>query len=206
MALLSEDIKKQIKTQLADNPKPITLHVFTQELECRDCRENRVLAKEVAQCAPDKVKVEVHDFVTAKEAVAKFKIEQIPALAVIGEKDYGIRFYGITSGYEFASLLNAIKSVSKGRTEFSKISLAKLGAITNPLHIKVFVTLTCPDCPGAVRLAHQLAIASPLIQADMIEVSQFPHLAIREQVTGVPTTVLAGVRSFAASLTETKVV
>ncbi len=39
-------------------------------------------------------------------------------------------------------------------------------------------------------LAHQLAIESDLITADMVEVTEFPHLANKYQVMGVPRTVI----------------
>ena len=39
-------------------------------------------------------------------------------------------------------------------------------------------------------LAYQLAIESDLITADMVEVVEFPHLATKYQVMGVPRTVI----------------
>ena len=39
-------------------------------------------------------------------------------------------------------------------------------------------------------LAHNLALASDWIQADMVEASEFPHLANKYQVYGVPRTVI----------------
>lgn len=39
-------------------------------------------------------------------------------------------------------------------------------------------------------LAHNLALASEHIQADMVEASEFPHLANKYQVYGVPRTVI----------------
>lgn len=39
-------------------------------------------------------------------------------------------------------------------------------------------------------LAHNLALASEWIQADMVEASEFPHLANKYQVYGVPRTVI----------------
>ncbi len=39
-------------------------------------------------------------------------------------------------------------------------------------------------------LAYQLAIESDLITADMVEVIEFPHLATKYQVMGVPRTVI----------------
>ncbi len=39
-------------------------------------------------------------------------------------------------------------------------------------------------------LAHQFALASPLITADMVEASEYPHLSGRYHVHGVPKTVI----------------
>lgn len=39
-------------------------------------------------------------------------------------------------------------------------------------------------------LAHQLAVESDLITADMVEVIEFPHLATKYDVMGVPRTVI----------------
>jgi predicted DsbA family dithiol-disulfide isomerase len=41
-----------------------------------------------------------------------------------------------------------------------------------------------------VVLAHKLALASELITAEMVEASEFPHLANKYQVYGVPRTVI----------------
>jgi hypothetical protein len=40
----------------------------------------------------------VYDFQTYKEVVKKYNIDKIPATVIRGEKDYGIRYYGIPSG------------------------------------------------------------------------------------------------------------
>ena len=37
-----------------------------------------------------------------------------------------------------------------------------------------------------MRLAHKLAVASDYVRADMVEAMEFPHLAIRYNVRGVP--------------------
>ena len=41
-----------------------------------------------------------------------------------------------------------------------------------------------------MRLAQQLAIESDLITADLVEVTEFPHLAQRYQVRAVPRTIV----------------
>ena len=41
-----------------------------------------------------------------------------------------------------------------------------------------------------MHLAHQLALESDLIRADMVEAIEFPHLTTKYQVQGVPRTVI----------------
>lgn len=41
-----------------------------------------------------------------------------------------------------------------------------------------------------MRLAHQLALESELIRADMVEAIEFPHLSMKYSVHGVPRTVI----------------
>ncbi len=52
------------------------------------------------------------------------------------------------------------------------------------------------------RLAHQLAIESPLVTADVIEVSEFPDIAQRYQVFGVPKTIMNERVSFEGAVPE----
>jgi glutaredoxin-like protein len=116
----------------------------------------------------------------------EFRVDKIPAIAVIGAKDYGVRFYGIPSGYEFASLVGAIIDVSRGESGLSQRSKDALRNLDQMVRIQVFVTPTCPYCPAAVRLAHRLAIESDMIWADMVETNEFVHLAQKYAVMGVP--------------------
>jgi glutaredoxin-like protein len=202
MAFLDAETRAVIKKQLEMLTQAVTLHVFTQEFECGYCRETRQLAQELAEVAPDLIKVAVHDFVLDKPVVAQYQINKIPAIAIVGQEDYGVRFYGIPAGYEFTSLLQAVKIVSTGQSGLSQATRDKLGALTKPVHLKVFVTPTCPYCPAAVQLAHQLAVASPLITAEAVEAGEFPHLANKEQVMGVPKTVVEGHGSFEGAVPE----
>ena len=41
-----------------------------------------------------------------------------------------------------------------------------------------------------MRLAQQLAIESDLVTADLVEITEFPHLAQRYQVRAVPRTIV----------------
>lgn len=45
-------------------------------------------------------------------------------------------------------------------------------------------------CPRAVRAAHRFAMASDRITGDAVEISEFPHLAVKYDAQMVPTVVI----------------
>ena len=193
MSLLNDDIRNQVWDEFAALTNPVKMVVFTQEIECQYCKETRELIEEVAGLS-DKLSVEVHDFVTDKSVAQDYGIDKIPAVAIVagGEdaKDYGIRLYGIPSGYEFSTLIEDIVMVSSRESGLSSATKAELAKLSEPLHLQVFVTPTCPYCPRAVRLAHMMAMESDLVQGDMVEAIEFPHLSAKYEVMGVPRTVI----------------
>jgi len=197
MAILNDEIQNQVREALAELDAPVKLVVFTQgeggALECAMCAETRGLIEEVAALSA-KISVEIRDFVADSEVAETYGIDKIPAVAVVREgdepADYGVRLFGIPSGYEFGTLIEDIRMVSSGDPALSDATLAELAKLTSPVNIQVFVTPTCPYCPRAVLLAHRLAMASDLVTASMVEATEFPQLSNRYQVYGVPRTVI----------------
>jgi glutaredoxin-like protein len=192
MALINEKDAKVVTGRLEKLAGPVRLVVFTQEFECAYCRETRELVEELAGLSGGRVTVEVKDFVADKARADALGVDKIPAIAVLGGdgSDHGIRLYGIPAGYEFASLLSALDLVARGDSGLAPGSRQKLKTVSRPLALQVFVTPTCPYCPRAVTLAFQIAMESPSISAAMVEATEFPHLAGRYQVSGVPHTVI----------------
>lgn len=193
MALLSEQDQEHLKSEFAGLQQPVKLVVFSQEFECQYCRETRQITEEVAALS-DNISLEVYDFVADKEIAEQFNIDKIPATVVMvgGDepKDYGIRYYGIPSGYEFSSLIHDILMVGGESAELAAETKQWLADLTEPVHFQVFVTPTCPYCPPAVLMAHKMAMASELVTADMVEANEFPHLSTKYNVMGVPRTVI----------------
>jgi glutaredoxin-like protein len=193
MSLLRDEDRDQIRDEFAGLDTPVKLIVFTQEMECQYCSETREIAEEVAALS-DKIELEVYDLLADSEAADEYGIDKLPAVVVMrgGDepKDYGIRFFGIPSGYEFATLIEDVKMVSSGETGLSDATREQIAALQSPVHFQVFVTPTCPYCPRAVILAHQLAMESDLVRGDMVEAIEFPHLSMKYQVQGVPRTVI----------------
>jgi len=152
--ILNEEQRQEIIQLLRDNlEQQVTIVYFTQEQPsmelpvhvqvspCEYCTETEQLLRELSELS-DKLNLEIYDLVKDRERAEQLGITEVPALALIGDKDYGIRYYGIPSGYEFSTLLDAIINISKRRTKLADSTKEILASIEEPVQIKVFVTPT----------------------------------------------------------------
>jgi glutaredoxin-like protein len=202
LSLLPEEKKELLRNDFKQKlVNPVKIVVFTQELECRYCNETKKLAQEFSTLS-DKITTEVCDFVKDQAQTKALGIDKIPALAIIGKQDYGVRYYGIPYGYELQTLIEAVVNVSKGTTDLSEKTRAILKDVRTPVNIKVFVSLTCPHCPGAATIAHKLAVECDLIKAEVIESSEFPDLALKYNIIGVPKVVINEKTDFVGEFNE----
>jgi glutaredoxin-like protein len=197
MSLLTASIQKQLRERFSALARPVTLVVFTGTNDggrCETCEDTRELVEELAAVSEGKVRVEIVDLDSRSDEARRYGIDKVPALVVLGgesgRKDFGIRFFGAPAGYEFATLIEDIRMASTGTTDLGDATRDALSHLTSPLHLQVFVTPTCPYCPRAVLLAHKMAIASDMVTADAVDATEFPDLADRYQVHGVPRTVI----------------
>lgn len=141
MAILREGDRAEVRKRLEGLKEPVRLVYFTQELECATCREGHLLVEELAGLS-DKLSLEVHNFLLDREKVAAYGVDKVPATAILGDGDRGIRYYGVPSGYEFSALLDDILMVSRRDSGLSDASREKLRQLSEPLHLQVFVTPT----------------------------------------------------------------
>ncbi|MEW6567475.1 MAG: thioredoxin family protein [Chloroflexota bacterium] len=189
MSLLNENVRQQVKNILSQMPRPVLLRVYARKHDCPTCAEAVALANELGETT-DRIHVQVVD--PDQDAMP------VPAIVLLAQekdgawKDDGVHFYGLPSGYEFASLISSLQSVSKGEPDLSPAVREALASLAAEVELRVFVTPTCPYCPRAVVLAHQMALASPRVRAAMVEAMEFPEEADRHGVSGVPHTVING--------------
>jgi len=188
--LLSKEDEEYLKQRFKEElEKPVKIVVFIKEEGCRYCRETVMIAKEVYEL-DDRISLYVYNVDENKEKALAYKIDKVPATIIMGDVDYGIRFFGIPSGHEFSTYIEDIINVSQRNPNLSPRTVDKIKRIDKNTHIQVFVTPTCPYCPRMVLMAHQFAMANPLIRGDMIEAIEFPKLAQKYKVMGVPKTVV----------------
>lgn len=197
MPILNARQQAQLGEVFAALPHPVTLLLFVttdEDASCASCQDARNLLDELVSISDGQLRLEVQDLAQHPGEAVLYGIDSAPAVVVLGDesgrRDFGIRFFGSPNGYEFASLIEDIRMASSGMTDLSTQTLAALSHLTSPLHLQVFVTPTCPYCPRAVLLAHQMAMASDWVTADAIDATEFPDLAERYHVSGVPLTVV----------------
>ncbi len=192
--LLNEEITSQIRDIFNQLDKPVGVLFFGQEEDCDYCGDTRMLLEELTAIS-DKLSMEQYDLDANQDVASTYRVDKAPGIVLVGKDgeqvvDFGLRYAGIPSGHEFSSLIHDLVRVSSLDSGLSEQTRALIKKVDQPVHLMVFVTPTCPYCPQAVLLAHQFAMESPYIEAEMIEATEFSDLSNRYHVSGVPQTTI----------------
>lgn len=192
--LLNEEVTVQVQEVFAGLDEPVQVLYFGKESDCDYCEDTLQLIQEVVGLS-DKLNLEMYDMEEDANVAREYKVDKAPGLVIAGRDgdqilDYGIRYAGIPSGHEFSSLINTLLLVSARDSGLSQDTRQALSELSQPVNMMVFVTPTCPYCPRAVVLAHQMAMESPMVEAEMVEATEFSELSLRFGVSGVPQTTI----------------
>ena len=189
--LLNDQIASQIKDVLSGMVHPISIILFTKEGSCDTCLETKQLLSEVSALT-DKIRFIEKDIEKDLSDVNAFDIKRVPSFVLLDDKGtyQGVKFNGIPAGHEINSFISALLEMSGTGIQFNEQIKEQIQKIDKPVDIKVFVTLSCPHCPGAVQNAHRLVMLNPLIKAEMVEAQTFQDMSMKYQVSGVPKIVI----------------
>jgi alkyl hydroperoxide reductase subunit AhpF len=142
MAFLTPQNQEDVRKVFERLDNPVKLVVFSQSLAAAElCAENEQLVREVAALS-DKISVEVLNPAIDREQAERYGVDRVPAIAVEGARDYGIRFYGVPTGYEFGNLIDSIVLASTAAPALSDETKEALAGLTADIDIKVFSTPT----------------------------------------------------------------
>ncbi|MCD6369864.1 MAG: thioredoxin family protein [Thermoproteales archaeon] len=199
---MDEETRREVTRLLKQMTGRVYLRFFKpeKEEECMYCKEEEELLNILSSLAPSG-KIIIEKYSSKSEEALKYSVDLFPALLVHGEgKNYGIRFFGIPAGYEFAVLIEDIIDVSRGSVDLDKETLEILRHVDEPVKIKVFVTPSCPYCPIAVRTAHKFAMANENVSGDMMEALEFREFAEKYNVYAVPKVIINDVIEFEGAI------
>lgn len=187
MAFLNDDIKKQITELFAPLKKDVQIVLFTKETDCDSCEDTKGFIEEMA-ALNDGLSLSLYDINTDSDKAKELHVEMTPAIVLLDEngKDFGIKYNGIPAGHEINSFITGILEVGGAGEELPAEVVERIAKIDKPVDIKVFVTLSCPHCPGAVAKAHKIALLNENVRAEMIEANTFSEISQKFNVSGVP--------------------
>ena len=193
--ILNEQIIGQIKEAFAGLNHPVQILYFGSAENCEYCSETQQLLSEIGE-VDERLSLSIYDLKKDAGIATQYNVDKAPVIVIASKKgeqviDLGVQFSGIPSGYEFSTLINDIVFASQQDSGLGAASREYLKSLTQPLLLQVFVTPTCPHCPRAAQLAHQIAMENPkMIRAEAVDAMEFPELAQRFNVQGVPQTVI----------------
>jgi glutaredoxin-like protein len=195
--LLDENVRNQVRKAFDGLQHPVQILFFGSQENCDYCNDARQLLEEVVALSPT-LGLTVYDLHVDTATAGQYRVDKAPAFVVTardGETltDTGIQYSGIPSGHEFSTLIQDIILVSSRDSGLKEATRQFLKALQKPIHLQVFVTPTCPYCPRAVVLAHQMAMENPgMIRAEGVESMEFQAVAKQFNVSGVPQTTING--------------
>lgn len=197
--LLEGRVKIDYFTQRASS-----LYVSGRE-ECPACEDTGKLLEEVAALS-DKITLTVHEYRDASGEATKLHVDKVPGIALRGPANRSLRFFGIPGGNEFPNFIETIIEISKQQSALGVAAAKQLKRLKDNVSLTVYVTPTCPHCPGVVRAAYRLGLASAHVQASAVEVSEFPRLGEQLGIRAVPFTVIGDKAAVAGALDEAALV
>ena len=169
--------------------------------ECPTCDEAGKLVNELAALS-ERVLLTTHEFSDTREEAQKLGVDKVPAFVLRGPANRPVRFFGVPGGNEFPNFIETIIDLSKKQVVLPAETARQLKKIKDKSTIDVFVTPTCPHCPGVVRAAFRLAQASAQIEVSATEIGEFPQLAEQLGVRAVPFIVINREAAFAGAVDE----
>lgn len=191
MKMLNNELEKQLQEVFTQLTNDVTIALFTDDGTCESCAETKSFMEELV-ALDSKLHLQLYKMEDHGELAEQYNVKMVPSIVLLNNKgDYeGVKFNGIPAGHEINSFIPALLEVSGTVSELPADLTEAIMAIKKPINIKVFVTLACPHCAGAVQKAHKLALMNPNIDAEMIEAQTFMEISQKFNVSGVPKIVI----------------
>lgn len=185
-SLFNDEVRNQLKEILGGMDHAVTIEFFTDQTTPGSEEVGRFLT-EVSELS-GKITLNVNELPQAADKAKELGVVRVPGFAFLDEegKNPGVYFYGLPAGHEINSFIYALMGVSGQKEELPEGLAEEVRSFSGDINIKVFVTLSCPHCPGAVSKAHRLAMENDRIKAEMIDANLFPELSDQFNVSSVP--------------------
>lgn len=185
-ALLNDALRGQIAGILGRMENNVTLVTIVDPTNEKSI-ELRDLVIDIADLG-DKLEAVVKTKGEDAALEAKVNADKFPVVALV-DKDgnySGVKFHGVPGGHELNSFLLAIYNLAGPGQTLDASVLEAIKAVDKKVNIKVAVSLSCHLCPDVVVGAQRIAIENPNVEAEMLDIANFPELKTKHKVMSVP--------------------
>lgn len=191
MNFFNEEIQGQLKQVFESMKSDVTIALFTKDGECNTCKETETYMEEL-QALSNHIHLKKLNVAKDTALAEQYNVQMVPSIALLDSQGqyHGLKFNGIPAGHEINSFIPALLEMSGAGSELPEEMKSRIEAVDKPVNIKVFVTLGCPHCPGAVQKAQKLALMNSHIDAEMIEAQTFEAVSSKFNVSSVPKIVI----------------
>lgn len=140
VAMLQQKDKEYVRKTLDGMKDEVRLVLFSRDGgPCKYCGEAEGLLADIA-AASAQVKLEVRSLKQDGALAKELGIDKVPGIALLGKKDYNLRYFGLPSGYDFIPFVETIRAVGDDNPGVSPQSVAALAKLAKPVQLTVFVT------------------------------------------------------------------
>ena len=188
--LLNDSLRAQLKGIFDKMEKEVTLVSIVDESNPKSI-ELRDLVLDISNLG-DKLNAEIAIRGSNKDLEEKIHADKYPVVALLdSNKEYsGIKFHGVPGGHELNSFIIAIYNLAGPGQALDNTILNEIKSIDKKINIKVAVSLSCHLCPDVVMASQRLAIENKNIEAEMLDLSEFPELKSKYKIMSVPAIIL----------------
>ena len=188
------------KTTPADSSELFTPEMKQQLYTVFSKMERKLLLKVCLDNRP--VSNELKDFMTSLTALSDKLIMVMndrqeteiyaPCVKICLEDgaETGLAFHGVPSGHEFTSFVLGLYNAAGPGQALDRNIRQQITAITEPIDIKILVTLSCTMCPDLVTAAQRIASINPNVSAHVYDIQHFEGLKQQHNVMSVPCLVI----------------
>ena len=179
--LFTDDMKAQLDAVFGRMENPLILRLYLDE---------RPVSAELKQymtglaALTDKLSVEVAEQAAAEEAAPCVHILRADGT------DTGLAFHGVPGGHEFTSFVLGLYNAAGPGQALDAEAAAQIKAISEPVDMKILVSLSCTMCPELVTAAQKIAAENDSVRAEVYDLNHFADLKEKYKVMSVPCLVI----------------
>ncbi|MFA5692212.1 MAG: thioredoxin family protein [Acholeplasmataceae bacterium] len=183
--LLNDENQKQIKEMLSIMKDKVNITFFHEENN-EGSEITLKLFNELKELN-NKINFTHYNYQDNLELAKEYNINRSLSYVIYNDNEkVNGAFYGVPLGHEINTLLTTLVDASNANPLYDEKTLKEIQSIKEPTNIKVFVTTSCPHCPGAAINALRLSKLNKNITSEVYEVQSNMDVGTKYNVSGVP--------------------